>query len=473
VSDVSTPYRTWDRAAAAILFLALAGYAYYDVWLDLGVHRLFKWRRLLVLAAGLLVLRHLRYPSPWIGAEIWSALRHRFWENGGRFVLQVGLASRLAVLAIALAVAADSPQPRGPRASDDRFWNFVSRFDALRYLNIAVEGYEWDPATPERQWNVAFFPGFAIAQRLAGALVTIPVHLIGDRTWIGGSMLTRFQVGGLLVSIGAFMWGLRAVYTLAREDIGEDRARWAVLLLAYFPFALFYSAPYSEGLFFLALASSFLAAREGRLLAVFVWGAIAGVTRQTGVMLVVPLALLALEPLWHRARGTPVRPVQVKWLLLAASGPVLGLAIHMTFLGVMFGDPWAWVEAQKGWRHSESSFPFIDERIRMIRIDGLRSYFDDHPGAALGTLIPVFAIGMLYRAWQLSPAYAALIVLTLAPAIAIDTPSVGRIAAPLFPLFIALASLLPGSRHNWIFVLLLAMGQLWSASAFFKGEYLY
>ena len=247
MSDVSYRHRVWDRAFAALLCLALVGYAYYEVWLDHGLHPLFKWNRLVVLAAAVLVFRHVRYPSPWIGAEIWSAFRRRFWDDGGRFVLRAGLASRLAILAIALSIAATSPRARGPRASDDPFWNFVTRFDALRYLDIAVDGYRWDPKTPERQWNVAFFPGFAIAQHLAGVVITMPLNFVGDATWLGGSRLTRLQLGGLLFTIGAFLFGLSAVYRLARDDIGEDRAKWAVLLLAYFPFALFFSAPVQRG----------------------------------------------------------------------------------------------------------------------------------------------------------------------------------------------------------------------------------
>ena len=208
-------------------------------------------------------------------------------------------------------------------------------------------------------------------------------------------------------------------------------------------------------------------------MSVFVWGAIAAVTRQTGVMLAVPLAVLAVEPLLRRSRGLSPRSVPAKWLLVASLGPVLGLALHMTYLWITFGDPWAWVEAQKGWWHSESHFPFFAERLRLIGYYGWSWYFEHHPGAALGTAIPIFAVAVLWRAWQLSPAYAALIVVMLAPAIGIDTPSIGRIAAPLFPLFIALASLLPSNRHNWILVLLFGAGQLWAASLFFRGEGLY
>jgi hypothetical protein len=200
---------------------------------------------------------------------------------------------------------------------------------------------------------------------------------------------------------------------------------------------------------------------------------IAGLTRQTGMMVALPMLLLAGEPWWRAWRSQAVRaPIRVP-LLVAASGPVVGLALHMAYLWSTFGDPWAWVNAQKGWWHSDSMFPFVAERILAVDRYGWFGYFEKTPGPALGTLIPIFAAALLWRAWRLSPAYAALIVVTLVPAIAIDTPSMGRLAAPLFPLFIALGSMLPASRHNWIVTLVFGAGQLWAASVFFHWRHLY
>jgi hypothetical protein len=456
------------------VLLFLFCYAFDDVPLPLVALRPFDWRWVLGGTALVAAARHVRHPQPWCGAVVWSALRRWFWDDGGSFVLQVGLASRVAVLAIAISVAAADVIPSSlPRVSSDPYWNALSRWDAFYYLDVAMNGYQWDPSIPNDHWNVAFFPGFPIAQRLAGAVVTMPLYVFHNNTWLGGGSFTRLQLGGVLLSIGAFLFGLAAVFRLARRDIGDDRAKWAILLLAYFPFALFYSVPYTEGLFFLAIAAAFLAGREERPIAMFVWGVIAGLTRQTGMMVTFPLLLLAGEPWWSAWRSGAVRPPLKGSLLVAASGPAVGLALHMVYLWSAFGDPWAWMHAQKGWWHSASMFPFVAERIRAIGQYGWLGYFDATPGAALGTLIPICALALLSRAWRLSPAYAVLVVVTLVPAIAIDTPSIGRLAAPLFPLFIALAAILPMSRHNWIVTLVFGASQLWAASAFFQWRHLY
>jgi hypothetical protein len=366
------------------------------------------------------------------------------------------------------------PLPHGtPRVSEHPFWNVGSRWDAFWYLSIANGGYDWDPSRPDEQWNVAFFPAFPIAMRVAGNLVTMPLYWVKDDTLLGGSADTRLQFAGLLLSVGAFLWGLGIVYELARSDLGDDRAKWAVVLLAYFPFALFFSIPYTEGLFFLAIASAFLAARQERWVAVFVWGALAALTRQTGVMLCIPLFWMAATPLWRHWRSEGRIAPGAIGPVLASAGPAAGLALHMAFLYRQFGDPFAWVKAQAGWWHSDSAFPFFVERVRDIEGYGFGEYVRRYPGRAIGTLVPVLALAVLWRVWKISPAYALLIVVTLVPAVGIDTPSIGRLAAPLFPLFIGLAALLPRSRHAIWLVMLFGAGQLWASSVFFGWDAFY
>ena len=51
----------------------------------------------------------------------------------------------------------------------------------------------------------------------------------------------------------AFAWASRYLYRLARELMDDDRGAAAVALLAIYPFAVFFSAPYTEALFLLAM----------------------------------------------------------------------------------------------------------------------------------------------------------------------------------------------------------------------------
>ena len=68
----------------------------------------------------------------------------------------------------------------------------------------------------------------------------------------------------------------------------------ALLLVAFFPAALFFSAVYSESLFLLLSVGAVLAARQGRWAWAGALAALAALTRNSGVLLLVPLALLFL-----------------------------------------------------------------------------------------------------------------------------------------------------------------------------------
>ena len=120
-----------------------------------------------------------------------------------------------------------------------------------------------------------------------------------------------------------------------------------------------------------------------------VWGVLAALTRQTGVLLVVPLAMVALTPVLPRwlgeAQGTASRPFRLP-MLLAALGPLLGLGVHMAHLWSSVGDPFAWVKAQQGWQHTDQALLFVTERWEGLSRDGAWGYLQSQPGRLVGTV---------------------------------------------------------------------------------------
>src|SRR5690606_11722167 len=123
-------------------------------------------------------------------------------------------------------------------------------------------------------------------------------------------------------------------------ELGRAHARPALLLLAFFPAALFFGAPYSESLFLLLSVGAFYAARTGR----WAWaGAAAGAasaTRSAGILLLVPLAIL-----WWQS---PRRRRHLAWLALAPAG----LAAYTAYLALAHGDPFAYLGLQRAWDRS-------------------------------------------------------------------------------------------------------------------------
>jgi len=208
-----------------------------------------------------------------------------------------------------------------------------ARWDSVWFLAIARDGYAADGT------RAAFFPLYPAAAALAGAP-------------FGSALL-----GGLAVSWASLLAGLAAVHRLAARDLGERYAAPAVMAIAWFPSSLFLSAVYSESLFLALSAGAFLAARRGAWAWAGTLGALCAATRSTGVLLVVPIALLVLygprddRPGERRPPGAPWwRPCHAPGRELAWAGLVpLGLGAYLGYLALSGLDPLEPFRAQQAW----------------------------------------------------------------------------------------------------------------------------
>ena len=220
----------------------------------------------------------------------------------------------------------------------------AARWDAVWYLTIAHDGY----GTASNHPQAAFYPLYPLLMRVLG--------------WLVGSPL----LAGILVSLACFMGALVLLHRLTALELGERDARGAVLLVAFFPTALFFSAVYSESLFLLVSVGAFLAARRGRWALAGLLGGLAALTRNSGVLLLVPLLVLflygpradriATTPLpaargvWARLRPRHPLAPQLLWLALVPAG----LALWLAWCWIALDNPFAPYEAQALWlRHLE------------------------------------------------------------------------------------------------------------------------
>ena len=282
---------------------------------DLRITAQEVWRPLaaLVLAAG---VRHWLVPHPSWPARLWAGLIAAWAAPVTRAVLPALIASRLMVLAVgylgvALIGYPDKLDPPN-RVSSYEWVNLPVRWDAGWYLGIALNGYNYDPnARPTTQQNVAFFPAYPMAMRtvtawLGGRLVRPDDRMSGNRIEWQYALHRRALAAGLIVSIGAFGWGLVYLYRLVRALGGDETAAAsAVILTCAWPCALFYSAVYSEGLFFLGVVGAWYHLRQREWAAAFAWGLVTGLSRPNGFLVSVPLALLAVADWRAIWRGDP------------------------------------------------------------------------------------------------------------------------------------------------------------------------
>ncbi len=414
---------------------------------------------------AVLTLRHVIWPRPSLFAALANRVRAYWREQGVARTWSVALASRVAVLAVGVLVVLGvgyTLRPLQFRVSRNELVNLPARFDAGWYLGIARHGYQWRPELRGHQQNVAFFPVYPALMRVGGDVLTIAAKVTRNPRLFGGGD-ARMLWGGALVSVLCFGWALRQVMLLAQleQPEGSVPAR-GVMLLAAYPFSLFFSAPYPESVFLLVLASTVLAWNRGDMRSAGLLGALAGFTRSNGWT--VSAALLTELILGPRPRDRTLPR------FLVAVCPLFGAALFSAYVWHLTGDPFEWTRAQEGWGRQVALTGFLAHRIDAIQNGGLLAYLMRDPVDAItcgctAWMLVMAAVLAVRRRWL----YSALIVFYLLPAIAIDLPALGRMTAVLFPAFIASASLVRGRAYAAL-VVLLGVGQAFLAGRFFLWQ---
>jgi len=378
-----------------------------------------------------------------------------------RVVWRAFWGSRLVVfLAGVVAVAQVGNQSVGAIYDPDRltapfgyFGNLLvspfARWDSEWYLAVAKWGY--GPQTS----GVALNPPGGLPR-----MNFFPLYPLLIR--IGGFVLRSDLVAGILISLVAFGIALALLYRLVALDFTQEVAEVTVLLVAFCPMAFFFSAIYTESLFLaLSLGAIYLARRQ-RWVWAGVLGALAAATRVEGVLLVVPLAMLA----WPQRRS-------LRWRALALALVPLGLLAYLSYLGIRYGEFTAPLRTQSlFWMHRRT-WPFgAAWKGAKLAWDGLRQLIlgPQH----VPTLVPLYTGGPSFSATQdiynflflllvaalfvyglrrLPPAYSAYTLLSVAiplsdPVVPSPLGSFPRYAMVAFPLFICAAQVVVKRRWN-------------------------
>lgn len=165
-----------------------------------------------------------------------------------------------------------------------------------------------------------------------------------------GNRLTGWSVEtvGYLIAHVSFLLALVLLYRLVSIDFDRAVARRTVVALAFFPTAFFFSAVYTESLFLLTVVGALLAARLGNWWVAGLVGALAGLTRSYGILLLLPFAVLFIQQHGWQPR---------RWLpnAIPAAFPLLGPAIFGWHLDRVWGDPLAWSSTQAQWDRYSSN----------------------------------------------------------------------------------------------------------------------
>jgi hypothetical protein len=346
----------------------------------------------------------------------WQPLRRSL---GLYLVLRVGL-SLWAALVVAMVPAETGPNELirpyfGSEPVDTGLARWLlgpwQRFDTMRYLHLAVHGYE--PGTSQ----TVFPPLYPFLIRVVG-------RLLGE----------RYLLAALLISNLCALGYLTVFFMLAEQAVGRKAARRAQVYAAIFPWSFVLLAGYTEPVFLLFATLAFWSARRGRTWAAGLCGGLAALTRLQGGILALPLLIEILQQ--RRWKLWPPR-VDLLWVLIPPLASV----------GFLLGRMWAGIEPihvtyATYWHHvSAPPWVGIATNIRNM-IAGMAQPVDYLDFAAAG-----FAIALTVAAWRrlrLSYAvYMTLAVVFNTSHMRMPNPmvSVGRHSVELFPGFFLLGRL--------------------------------
>ena len=390
------------------------------------------WQRLLAWSVAALTLRHLLVGRPSLLDRLAGAYR----AGTARFrapldVLALGAGSRLAVLLVGYLaiVILRTASEASPFTAAWNAWNPPDGSETWRHIALAEQGY------PRAYFPGAeVFPALGLAMRLTGWL--LPLSPLA---------------AGTVIAVGAFTAALAYLSCLARQDLDDEARLVSMALLAAYPWAVVHSLIGVEPLYLLAALGAFHHLRRDQPLRAAAWGTLLGLTRPAGILMVLPLALVAWSPPAGRGQGRPRRlegpalpagprplsrnagegplpPGRRLVALLPAASPVLGVALALAYAGsptLLFGTM---------------------------------------PNGSLGLLdvLPLAAAFALARpvARRFGVAYAAFIAVELLASVLFTAESApGPHSAVLFPLFLWLGAAIPASqRFAWVGVFALLQG---------------
>jgi Gpi18-like mannosyltransferase len=263
--------------------------------------------------------------------------RHQsLWTEAFLFGTLMGLLSRLVIFATLLLLAPSLPAPPGgitPTAD----WSVFSYSDSPRYEEIATSGYQYGSDIENQKYNIVFFPLFPLLTRAVMALGL------------------SFDAAGTIINNLAFLGALVILYRWVAQRHSKSIARWATAVLAWCPLTLFASVTYTEALFLLLTTASLKTFDQHQYAWAALCGALATATRVTAVALIPTFFLVA----WRERRPWPA--------YLAGIFTASGLLAFIVYCAVNFGDPLAFVHAQKAWRET-AGINWKDWRRELIRI---------------------------------------------------------------------------------------------------------
>lgn len=336
-------------------------------------------------------------------------------------------------------------------------WTYSACWDTSTYQLISARGYDYAPDTPS---SIAFFPLYPMVMRYADRLVPGP-----------GDVFASLIFTHLALVVAAFY-----VFLTVRADFSETIAWRTLFFLLIFPSAWFFGAAYPEAFFLLGVAGCLYHARRGHWIVAGLFGIIAGLTKLTGVLLIVPLVM---EMAAQRTLPGMERANPRAWLgaLLAP----LGTVGYFGWLHLEYGSFRVFFESQENWVRESNRPVFLYAFDRLLGdTTGMLTFYPrtitHFPTFWVlydALLLVLFFVAGVVLWRQVRPSYGALVIaMCLVLTFSGNPQSINRYVAVLFPVFILLARIRSEPVRNAIalvFVMGLALETYLFVNALWAG----
>jgi hypothetical protein len=326
-------------------------------------------------------------------------------------------------------------------------YSVLTKWDAQWYAGIAEHGYGFVRTMPDGRSlsDYAFFPLFPWSERVLSGLTGLPA-----------------AGAGVLISSIASLVAAAGIFAVAELVIGPRAAVIATILWAVVPIGLVESMAYSEALFTAFAAWALFATLDERWTSAGVLACAAGLTRPTGVAVVLAVCLAAVIA-FRRRRA------DLASLLPVLVAPV-GIVGYLGWVGWQRHSITGYFDVTNGWgNHFDGGLAFA--RWIGDRLDGTSPVTGLLLIAALVVL--AVAVALCIRQGQPAPL---LILVIVTVALAVTTSgyfgSRPRYLLPAFPLLFPLAQWLARRRTTTVTATLTAatIGAGVCAVALFLGN---
>ena len=310
------------------------------------------------------------------------------------------------------------------------------RWDSFHYLDIVLKGYTG---------TSVFFPLYPI-------IVS------------GFSILFSYILSGFLVSFFSLTTALYYLNKLISGNNGQEIAHRSILLMLFFPTAMFFPLIYTESLFLALVVSFFYYANKKQWLIAVIIGFFATLTRNVGIFLwpvyLVYILMAFYSPSYKKFYEQIINLIKKKEFWYSLIIPA-GLFLYCFYTYLQFGDFLAFINGQQAWKKWHSfmwpwktlqnfyKFIFISLSNQINLYNFLGIVFIE--GGSFILLLIATIYWVVKKHWP----YALLCLLnTLLFSCMFPMTSVNRYVVVIFPIFIFLARIT--KKFDWLFYSALA-----------------